>query len=182
LIEGDLRNPELTRSLCPSAELGLLDIALGRASLGQVILTDQTMPLSVLPSPASNELESTTEFAFSDGVNIILNELRRHYEIIIVDAPPLIPLVDSRALGEHADGIVLAVGWDRTPEDLVGRALELLSPLKDRILGAVLTRVDLRRLRGYDYYRSSAYIKPYEYGAGGGQPREFASAVVPRGE
>ena len=180
LIEGDLRNPELTRSLCPNAELGLLDIALGRASLGQVILTDQALPLSILPSPASNELESMSEFAFSDGMNIILSELRRHYEIIVVDAPPLIPLVDSRALGEHADGIVLAVGWDRTPEDLVGRALELLSPLKDRILGAVLTRVDLRRLRGYDYYQSSAYIKPYEYGAGGKQPREFASAASPK--
>ena len=93
-----------------------------------------------------------------------LDELRRHYDVIIVDAPPLIPLVDSRALGEHADGIVLAVGWDRTPQDLIARAVDLLSPLKDRVLGTVLTRVDLRRLRNYDYYHSSAYIKPYEYG------------------
>jgi Mrp family chromosome partitioning ATPase len=81
--------------------------------------------------------------------------------MIIIDAPPLIPLVESRVLGEHADGIVLTVGWDRTPQNLVARAIDLLSPIKDRLLGAVLTRVDLRRLRGYDYYQSSAYIKPY---------------------
>ena len=37
----------------------------------------------------------------------------------------------------------------------------LLSPVSDRILGTVLTRVDLSRLQFYDYYRSSAYIKPY---------------------
>jgi hypothetical protein len=38
--------------------------------------------------------------------------------------------------------------------------MELLAPVRDRILGAVLTRVDLSRLRFYDYYRSSAYLKP----------------------
>jgi hypothetical protein len=43
----------------------------------------------------------------------------------------------------------------------VARAIDLLSPIKNRLLGAVLSRVDLRRLRGYDYYQSSAYIKPY---------------------
>ncbi|MCW5687244.1 MAG: polysaccharide biosynthesis tyrosine autokinase [Pseudolabrys sp.] len=166
IVEGDLRNPQLTRSLCPNAEWGLFDVALGRASLQQTILFDKATSLSVLPSPSSDELEAMSEFAFSDSMRIILGELRRHYDVIIVDAPPLVPLVDSRALGEHADGIVLAVGWDRTPQDLIARAVDLLSPLKDRVLGTVLTRVDLRRLRNYDYYHSSAYIKPYEYGTG----------------
>jgi exopolysaccharide transport family protein len=166
LIEGDLRNPELSRSLCPNAKVGLFDVALGRASLQQAILVDRMTSLSVLPAPPSDELEVMSEFTFSDGMGIILSELRRHYEMIVVDAPPLIPLVDSRALGEHADGIVVAVGWDRTPENLVARAIELLSSLRDRVLGTVLTRVDLRRLRNYDYYHSSAYIKPYEYGSG----------------
>jgi Mrp family chromosome partitioning ATPase len=104
-----------------------------------------------------------SEFLFSDGMGVILRELRNQYKVIIVDAPPLIPFVDSRALGEHVDGIVMTVGWDRTPEDVVARALRLLSPLKDRVLGMVLTGVDLGRLRYYDYYQSSAYIKPYPY-------------------
>lgn len=169
LVEGDLRNPEMTRSLCRNATVGLFDVALGRASLQQAILVDPATSLSVLPSPISDELEEMSEFIFSDGMGIILSELRRHYDIIIVDAPPLVPLVDSRALGEHADGIILAVGWDRTPEDLVARAVDLLAPLRERILGTVLTRVDLRKLRNYDYYHSSAYIKPYEYGAGARQ-------------
>jgi hypothetical protein len=39
--------------------------------------------------------------------------------------------------------------------------MDLLSPVSDRIMGTVLTRVDLRRLQFYDYYRSSAYLKPY---------------------
>jgi capsular exopolysaccharide synthesis family protein len=166
LIEGDIRNPEVTRSFCPSATVGLFDVASGRASLRQAILTDSSTNLSVLPSPASDELGAMSEFAYSDGMRVIISELRRHFEMIVIDAPPLIPLVESRALGEHADGIVLAVGWDRTPDNLVARAVDLLSPIKDRLLGAVLTRVDLRRLRAYDYYQSSAYIKPYYGNAG----------------
>lgn len=161
LIEGDMRNPEVTRSLCPNAKVGLFDVARGRASLQQTILIDKATTLSVLPSPISEDFETMSEFAYSEGMSIIMNELRRHFEMIIIDAPPLIPLVESRALGEHADGIVMTVGWDRTPENLVGRAIDLLDPIKDRLLGAVLTCVDLRKLRGYDYYQSSAYIKPY---------------------
>jgi capsular exopolysaccharide synthesis family protein len=161
LIEGDMRNPELTRSLCPNAQVGLFDVARGRASLQQAVLVDKTTTLSVLPSPMSEDFASMSEFAYSEGMSIIMSELRRHFEMIIIDAPPLIPLVESRALGEHADGIVLAVGWDRTPEDLVARAVDLLSPIRDRLLGTVLTSVDLRRMRGYDYYQSAAYIKPY---------------------
>jgi polysaccharide biosynthesis transport protein len=72
-----------------------------------------------------------------------------------------VPFVDGRALGEQADGIVMTVGWNRTPEAVVTRAFDLLTSVKDRILGTVLTRVDLERLRYYDYYQSSAYIKPY---------------------
>jgi capsular exopolysaccharide synthesis family protein len=163
LVEGDLRNPQMSKSLCPNAEVGLFDVALGRASLQQAILFDPATQLSVLPSPMSAETASMSDFLLSDGLTIILKQLERHYEIIIVDSPPLLPFVDSRALAEYADGIVLAVRWDRTPEDVVIRGLGLLAPFHDRILGTVLTQVDLSRLRHYDYYHSSAYIKPYNY-------------------
>ena len=58
---------------------------------------------------------------------------------------------------------MLAIRWDATPQDVVGQALEALGPTYDRVLGTVLTRVDLRRLRYYDYYRSSSYLGPYSY-------------------
>lgn len=163
LVEGDLRNPEMTRSLCPRAKLGILDVALGRASLRQAIIADPTISLSVLPAPMSDRTLVASEFLFSSAVGVILNELRRHFDMIIIDAPPLIPLVDSAALGEYADGIVMTVGWDRTLEDVVIRALDQLTSLRDRVLGAVLTRVDLKRMGHYDCYYSSAYIEPYPY-------------------
>jgi succinoglycan biosynthesis transport protein ExoP len=164
LVEGDLRNPELTRSFCPRVDVGLLEVAMGETPLNQAILVEHATGLSVLPSAPPQHPVVLTEFVSSEGMQAILDELCRHYEVVVVDAPPLAPLVDGRALAEQADHIVFAVGWDRTPQDVVMRALELLAPVYDRILGTVLTRVDMRRLRFYDYYRSSAYMQPYGYG------------------
>jgi succinoglycan biosynthesis transport protein ExoP len=161
LIDGDLRNPGLTRALCPHADAGLLQVATGEVPLERAILLDRSTGLSILPSPAIKDVDSITELMFSERITDILDHLRRRYELIIIDSPPLVPLVDGRALAELADRIVLAVAWDQTPREVVSHTLNLLSPVHDRILGTVLTQVDLSRLRFYDYYRSSAYLKPY---------------------
>jgi polysaccharide biosynthesis transport protein len=98
----------------------------------------------------------------------LLDQLRQHFDYVIIDAPPLVPLVDACALAEIADRIVLAIRWDSTPQEVVAQALNALGPTCQHLIGTVLTRVDMHRLRYYDYYRSSSYIAPYSYL---GQPR-----------
>lgn len=161
LIDGDLRNPQLTRALCPHAEAGLLEVATGQTRVEQAILLDRSSGLSILPSPAVKNVDIVTELMFSERIVDILDYLRQRYELIIIDSPPLVPLVDGRALAELADRIVLTLAWDQTPQEVVLHSLDLLSPVHDRILGTILTSVDLSRLRFYDYYRSSAYLEPY---------------------
>ncbi|MBA2401295.1 MAG: AAA family ATPase [Bradyrhizobium sp.] len=161
LIDGDLRNPQVTRALCPRAEIGLLEVALGRATLEQAILTDRSTGLSILPSTTVQEVEIITELMFSERIVDVLDHLRQRFELIIIDSPPSVPLVDGRALAELADRIVLALAWDQTPGEVFSHTIDLLAPVSDRILGTVLTQVDLNRLQFYDYYRSSAYLKPY---------------------
>jgi polysaccharide biosynthesis transport protein len=160
LIDGDLRNPQLTRSLCPRAEAGLPEVATGQIHPDRAILTDQSTGLAILPSTTIRRAALSTELMFSDRIVDVLDYYRDRYELIIIDSPPLVPLVDGRALAELADRIILALAWDQTPSEVLVHTMELLAPVRDRILGAVLTRVDLSRLRFYDYYRSSAYLKP----------------------
>ena len=161
LIDGDLRNPQTTRSLCPRADAGLLEVAIGRVAPEQAILVDHSTGLSILPSTAIKQVEFITELMFSERIVDVLDYYRHRYELIIIDSPPLVPLVDGRALAELADRIILALAWDQTPGEVLSHAIDLLSPVSDRIMGTVLTRVDLSRLQFYDYYRSSAYLKPY---------------------
>lgn len=163
LVDGDLRNPGLTRALCPHAEAGLLQVATGQVSLARARLLDRSTGLSILPSPelADPDAEAITELMFSEQIADLLDHLRQLYEVIIIDSPPLVPLVDGRALAELADRIVLAVAWNQTPREVVSHTIDLLAPVYDRLLGTVLTHVDLSQLQFYDYYRSSAYLKPY---------------------
>lgn len=164
LVDADMRNPELSRSLAPRADVGLFDVATGAVSIEHALLLERASGLAVLPCPPPESSAAVTEFVSSEAMRVVLDQLRHMFDVIIVDAPPVVPLVDARALAEYADRIVLTIAWDHTPQDIVTQALELLGPAYDRILGTVLTRVDLRRLRHYDYYRSSAYLKPYGYG------------------
>ena len=168
LVEGDLRNPEMSRSLCPRASVGVIEVAAGQARLDQAVLVDRATGLAILPSPPRKRVAGISEFVFSDAMSNMLEHLRRHFDYVIVDSPPLVPLVDARALAECADRVVLTIRWDSTPQDVVAQALETLAPAYDRVIGTVLTRVDLQRLRFYDFYRSSSYLTPYSYL---GQPR-----------
>jgi Mrp family chromosome partitioning ATPase len=171
LVEGDLRNPEMSRSLCPRASAGAIEVALGQARFSDTLLVDRSTGLAVLPSPPRQRGAVANEFVFSDAMRLMIDRLRQQFDYVIIDSPPLVPLVDARALAEFADRIVLTIRWDSTPRDVVAQALEALAPAYDRLLGTVLTRVDMQRLRLYDYYRSSSYIEPYSYL---GQPRAGA--------
>jgi Mrp family chromosome partitioning ATPase len=91
----------------------------------------------------------------------LLRGLRNHFDVIIVDSPPLLPLIDGRILAEQADSVILAVGWDRTSEDVLMRAVDLLGPVYDRIVGTVLTRVDFSRFKFYEPYGSDTYGSSY---------------------
>jgi polysaccharide biosynthesis transport protein len=161
LIDGDLRNPQLTRSLCPHANTGLLEVAMDRAIPEKAILVDPSTGLSILPSTTVKQADLITELMFSERIVDVLDHFRHRFELIVIDPPPLVPLVEGRALAELADRIILALAWDQTPGEVFSHTIDLLAPVQDRILGTVLTRVDLSRLRFYDYYRSSAYLKPY---------------------
>src|SRR5436190_67180 len=161
LIDGDLRNPQVTRSLCPRADAGLLEVAIGQVPPERAILVDHSTGLSILPSTPIKRADLITELMFSERIVDVLDYFRHRYELIVIDSPPLVPLVDGRALAELADRIILALAWDQTPGEVLSHTLDLLSPVSDRIMGTVLTRVDLSRLQFYDYYRSSAYLKPY---------------------
>lgn len=165
LVDGDLRHPELTRSLCPRAGGGIVEVATGQMPLNQAIVVDPDTSLSILPAPSPDNSALLAEFVFSDAMNAILNELRKHYDMIIVDAPPLVPLVDGRMLAEYADHIVLAARWDHTPFDLLAGAAEHLDYVRDRVIGTVLTQVDLHQAGLYGHYASSIYFKPYDFDA-----------------
>jgi Mrp family chromosome partitioning ATPase len=134
---------------------------MGQTPLHQSILVDESTNLSLLPAPTPDNPALLAEFVFLDAMSAIFDDLRQHYEVIIVDAPPLVSLVDGRMLGEYADQIVLTARWDRTPQQLLALAVEHLSHVQDRLIGTVLSQVNLRQAGLYDYHYGSQYARSY---------------------
>ena len=83
--------------------------------------------------------------------------LREEFDCIVMDAPPLLPFVDSLALATVADDVLVVVAWNHTPRASVSEALKMLRPEAHRVAGIVLNKVDLAKMPKYGYDPSRYY-------------------------
>jgi Mrp family chromosome partitioning ATPase len=80
------------------------------------------------------------------------------YELVVLDAPPVLSLADARILGSKADGVILVVRAERTPKNLVRRACAVVEASGANLLGMVLNgwKPNRKELSQYRYYRPVA--------------------------
>jgi succinoglycan biosynthesis transport protein ExoP len=143
LVDGDLRNPFLTRTLAPEARLGFLDVILQKAEIDDVTWTDEVGTLTFLPGVVNERLAHSIEFLASSRATALIEMLREQYDNVVVDLSPLTPIVDVRATEQLIDSYVLVVEWDRTRVDQVKRALRDAPGLYNSLLGVVLNKAPL---------------------------------------
>lgn len=143
LIDGDLRRAGLSRELGGTRGLGLLEALSTPRQAEEAILRDATTGLHFLPAmgPAPVRL-SSPELLGSARMHQTLDRLRAQFDTIIIDAPPLLPVLDGRILADHADQIVLVMTWRRTPKQMARRAIKTLGGNTAKILGVVVNEVD----------------------------------------
>jgi succinoglycan biosynthesis transport protein ExoP len=168
LVDCDLRNPALTRSLAPGATVGILDVIARRASLEDVIWNDPATGLSFLPAAVHNHFAHTSEILASDAMRKLFDWLRDHYDYVVVDLSPLAPVVDVRTTSHFVDGYVFVIQWGETKIDTVKHALGTATGIHEAMLGVVLNRADMSALGRYDgnrggYYQNKHYSR-YGYG------------------
>ncbi|MBA3348415.1 MAG: AAA family ATPase [Actinobacteria bacterium] len=174
LVELDLRRPALAAFFRLGGRPGLTDVALRRIKLEDALVPVQLSPLGAISRNGRNVGTSDEglhvlpsgllpadpgEFVGTQAVARLLDELRRDHDFVLVDAPPLLAVVDAMTLSTRVDAVfaVVRLGLVNRPmlEDL-GRGLEA-SPAKK--LGFVLTGTDDRKMYGstsYGYHVKSA--------------------------
>lgn len=157
LVDSDLRNPSLTRELAPRAETGLIDVAAGKVSLEEVIWKDPSTKLSFLPVVSKFRMAHSSEVLSSASVKKLFEQLRETYEYVIVDLPPLEPIVDVRAATHLVDSFVFVIEWGRTKIDVVQHALGHAPGVHDNLIGAVLNKVDMNVFARYAARRDDIY-------------------------
>jgi capsular exopolysaccharide synthesis family protein len=142
LVDGDLRNASLTRSLAPTAEFGLIDAICGTAELGNCIVQANDTGLHLLPAFGSTQTPYSDEILGSEKAQSILQDLQTVYEVIILDLPPLTASLEGLAIGSLLDCTVLVAEYGKTPAPVLSEAIHLLRTARADILGVALNKVD----------------------------------------
>jgi succinoglycan biosynthesis transport protein ExoP len=162
LIDGDLRNPTLSRRLVSKPDVGLLEVLGGKIELREALYSDSQSGLAFLPAVIESRLAHSSEILASEAFRQLVDGLRKFYDYIIIDFPPLAPVVDVRATTNLVDSYVFVIEWGRTRLNMVQRQLASAPEIFDRLLGIVLNKANVRVLERYeDYYGRYYYKKNY---------------------
>lgn len=157
LIDCDLRNPGLTRAVAAHAKNGLVEAILQERPVADVVYTDPDTGLAVIPAVLRQRIPHTSELLTSNSMTALLNEASRHYDYILLDLPPINPVVDVRAMAHRVDGFVFVVEWGRTARRVVRSALNAHPRIAERCLGVVLNKVDSEKMKFYREFGSTEY-------------------------
>lgn len=160
LVDADLRNPSLTKRLAPKVESGLLEVIGGDRSLEDTIITDSATGLHFLPAVIRIPIAHSNEILASDSVKQLFEKLTRQYDYVIVDLPPLAPVIDVRSTGHLVQHYFLVVEWGKTNTDVLERSLVGARGVQQSLLGVILNKADTKLLRRYEGYGSSYYYHP----------------------
>ncbi|GAB3630727.1 polysaccharide biosynthesis tyrosine autokinase [Microbacterium shaanxiense] len=148
LIDGDLRRPMIGTIFGLGKTAGLSDVLAGRASINEVAQRYGNGNLLIVG--AGQIPPNPSEVLGSERMRELLHAVAQE-AIVIIDAPPLIPVTDAAVLTHSADGAIIVSTVGRTTYEVLGRALSNLERADARALGIVLNRVP-RRGAGATYY------------------------------
>ena len=146
LIDGDFRHPSITSSFGLTLRIGLQDLLTNPAHSPEEALK----PLAEVPNltvlgvgkRAPNSLECLTSPRMMD----LISELRKKFDYIVLDSPPIIPFSEGRWLSTLSDASIVVARCDSTTRGAVMFSLEILENLKATVLGVVLNGVDLKEV------------------------------------
>ncbi len=158
LLEADLRRPKVAEYLGVDGSRGLTDVLIGQATLDNTIIHWQRGLLDFLPAGAIPP--NPSELLASHQMADLLAELAKRYDLVILDAPPLLPVTDAAILSTAADGAILVARHGTIKREQVADSADALRQVNARIFGTVLNFAPVRKRRKYGY--------GYEYGYGYG--------------
>lgn len=164
IVDCDLRNPSLSSILSPDAHTGIIEVLSGAQALEETVWSDAKINLAFLPVAKRGPLFHTSELLAAEQTKKLFDKLRAAYDFIIVDLPPLAPIVDVRATAPLIDSFILVVEWGRTKIEVVQHALHTAPDVCEALIGTVLNKADMSAIKRYashygDYYNKAHYIR-----------------------
>lgn len=157
LIDCDLRNPGATRALARHANAGLMEVLTGAASLKDLLLLNEKTGLAFLPAVVKRRVPHSSELLASEAMNALLESAKAKFDYVILDLPPLAPVVDARAIAGRVDEFIFVIEWGRSSRKVVRQTLERSIEVFNRCAGVILNKVDNKKMKLYRAHGSTEY-------------------------
>lgn len=160
LVEGDLRRPSFGEYLGVESAAGLTSVLIGAADLDDVLqpwgegrVGDgrvEVLPSGPIPPNPS-------ELLGSRNMSDLIEVLRSRFDIVLIDAPPLLPVTDAAVLSTRVDGTLLIARVGRTRCEQLRRAADALRAVDARMIGTILNMVPAKNPNASYYGRYESY-------------------------
>ena len=159
LVDSDLRRPTLHKLLKVSNSLGLTNYLLKQNTLEEVIQRTSIPTLDLL---ASGKLPSSSmNILGSASMKDMVAELKRRYDFVFFDSPPIMGVSDAAILASEIDMVVQVIQYRRYPQPMNIRAKQMIEKVGGTLIGIVLNNINMSQDESYYYY--SGYYHGYYY-------------------
>ncbi|HXW70697.1 MAG TPA: AAA family ATPase [Methylocella sp.] len=167
LVDCDFRKPSLSRRFVPDATAGLIDLIINQVALADIFWSEPSTHLLFLPVGSCTRVYHPGEIFSSVEMGRVINQLRTSLDYVVLDLPPLLPVIDARAIANFVDSYLYVIEWGKTRRKLVESLLLEAPEIYDRLAGVILNRVNEREMALREgevnphYYRK--YYGEYNY-------------------
>jgi capsular exopolysaccharide synthesis family protein len=170
LLDSDLRRGSVQRKLgfSTTTSKGLTDLVMNSGgSIEEFVIKDEKSGAYIMPCGEA-ELVNVTDIFSSHRMHTIIDLLKKNFDYVILDTPPVMAVSDARIIAKLVDKTLFVVQWDKTPRKVIRTAVDILKGGGADIAGCVLNKVDLQRYAsslshggsGY-YYQHALYDNYY---------------------
>lgn len=157
LVDADLRNPSVAKAMGLEGNVGLTTVLLGRASVAEAAQKWGDSSLYVLPSGAIPP--NPSELLGSTAMEILFAELLAAYDYVLVDSPPVLPVIDPVLIDRLVGGMLMVVSVNTTLKRDLAQAVKQLKTVDAKVAGFALNRTpnddSVSRYGGYYAYGRS---------------------------
>ena len=163
VVDADLRRPSLSRAVGAEKTLGLVDLLLGETDAQTAFRFDEEGRHWILP--AGGKTQNPPDLLGSEKMKKLIETARASFDYIVIDTPPVGPVIDAIVLSALVDKVAYVVKWGATHREAVADAIRRVGDHR-KIAGIAFNMVNERRAQQYGrqgsaYYGGSAYSKYY---------------------
>ena len=161
VIDGDFRRRQLTEVIGIEPERGFIEHLFGEVTLEDATFVDEQTGLHVLP--LTNARNTPRDVFGSRAFDALMNELKKTYDLIVIDTGPILLMSESRVVASKTDQVIVVAKWRSTSRWTLQETLNVLKEFNANVAGIAMTFVDLakRKRLGYGGAAYQAYSKYY---------------------